>query len=156
MSRRISTKKRIPVQDPLFNFYSISLLANKILKHGKKTIAFSLIEETFEFIYKKTNRNPLRVLETAIKNVQPRVQVKSTRRGGSTYQVPREVKPFRSLNLALRWIVEAARKKPGKHFSVKLGSELIDASNGTGGAFKKKQEMHKMAKANKAFAHFKY
>lgn len=156
MSRRTSTKKRLPLQDPIFNIYAISVLSNKILMKGKKTIAYGIIQDAFEHIYKRTKRNPLKVFELAIKNVRPRVEVKATRIGGSTYQVPREVKAFRSINLALRWLVDSARKKSGKKMYIKLANELVDASNSTGNAVRKKEEMHKMAKANKAYAHYRY
>jgi len=156
MSRRTSTKKRLPIQDPLFDIYAISLLANKILKNGKKTVAHKIIQEAFQYIYRKTNRNPLKVFRLAVTNTRPMVEVKSRRIGGSTYPVPREVKTFRSINLALKWIVEAATNKSGRKMAIKLGNELIDASNKTGLAIRKKEEMHKMAKANKAFAHYRY
>lgn len=156
MSRRTSTKKRFPTQDPLFNVYAISMFANKILKNGKKTIAYDIIQEAFNYIYTKTKRNPLYVFEKAVENAQPRIEVKSRRIGGSTYQVPREVKTFRSINLALRWIVDAARTKKARKMSLKLANELIEASNATGVAVRKKQETHKMAKANKAYSHFRY
>ena len=156
MSRRTATKKRLPVQDPLFNLYAVSLLTNKVLKKGKKTVALKIIRDAFDYIYAKTNRNPLKVFELAIKNIRPRVEVKSRRIGGSTYPVPREVKAFRSTNLALRWLVEAANNKSGRKMSLKLANEIIEASNQTGAAVRKKTEMHKMAKANKAFAHFRY
>jgi len=156
MSRRTSTKKRLPIQDPLFNIYSVSLLANKILKNGKKTVSYDIIQEAFAFIHKKTKRNPLKVFEKAVENSYPRIEVKSTRIGGSNYQVPREVKTFRAINLSLRWILESAKNKTGKKMALKLANELIEASNGTGNAVRKKEETHKMAKANKAFAHFRY
>lgn len=156
MSRRTVTKKRLPVQDPLFNLYAVSLLTNKILKKGKKTVALKIVRDAFDYIYAKTNRNPLKIFELAIKNIRPRVEVKSRRIGGSTYPVPREVKAFRSTNLALKWLVEAANNKSGRKMSLKLANEIIEASNQTGAAVRKKTEMHKMAKANKAFAHFRY
>lgn len=156
MSRRTATKKRLPTHDPLFDTYAVSLLANKILKKGKKNKAHKIIRDAFDYIYAKTNRNPLKLFEIAIKNIRPRVEVKSRRIGGSTYPVPREVKPFRSVNLSLRWLVEAAANKNSRKMSFKLASEIIDASNLTGSAVKKKVEMHKMAKANKAFAHLNY
>jgi small subunit ribosomal protein S7 len=156
MSRRTSTKKKLPLQDPLFNIYAISLFANKILKNGKKTVSYKIIKKTFDLIYKRTKRNPLKVFETAVKNTCPKIEVKSTRVGGSNYQIPREVKTFRAINLSLRWILESTRKKTGKKMVLQLTNELIDASNGLGNAVRKKQETHKMAKANKAFAHFRY
>lgn len=156
MSRRTSTKKRLPIQDPLFNIYAVSLLANKILKNGKKTVSYQIIQEAFSFIYKKTKRNPLKVFEKAVHNTYPRIEVKSRRIGGSNYQVPREVKLFRAINLSLRWILESAKNKTGKKMALKLANEFIEASNGTGNAVRKKEETHKMAKANKAFAHFRY
>jgi small subunit ribosomal protein S7 len=156
MSRRTSTKKKLPFQDPLFNIYAISLLANKILKNGKKTVSYKIIKKTFDLIYSRTKRNPLKVFENAVKHTCPQIEVKSTRVGGSNYQIPREVKTFRAINLSLRWILESTRKKTGKNMVLQLTNELIDASNGLGNAVRKKQETHKMAKANKAFAHFRY
>jgi small subunit ribosomal protein S7 len=156
MSRRTSTKKKLPLHDPLFNIYAISLLANKILKNGKKTVSYKIIKKTFDLIYTRTKRNPLKVFENAVKHTCPQIEVKSTRVGGSNYQIPREVKTFRAINLSLRWILESTRKKTGKKMVLQLTNELIDASNGLGNAVRKKQETHKMAKANKAFAHFRY
>lgn len=156
MARQTSTKKRLPQRDPIYNTYGVSLLANKLLKKGKKTLAYKIILDTFGYIYLKTKRNPIHVFRLAIKNVRPRVEVKSRRIGGSTYPVPREVKDFRSINLAIKWLIEASRKKTNRKMSLQLANEIIEAASKTGGAFRKKTEMHKMAKANKAFAHFRY
>lgn len=156
MSRRTSTKKRLPEQDPLFNVPALNFLANKLLKKGKKTKSYQIIKHSFQYIYLKTKRNPLKVFEIAIKNVRPRVEVKSRRIGGSTYPVPREIKSFRSFNMAVKWIVESANSKTSRKMSIKLANEIIEASNQTGTAIRKKTEIHKMAKANKAFAHFRY
>ena len=156
MSRRNISKKRFPDPDPRYNSYLVSLLIQRILKSGKKTIARNIVNGAFEIIKTKTKEDPLIIFEKAIKNASPIVEVKACRVGGSTYQVPIEVSGFRGTNLSLRWIVKAARSRSGKTFSMKLANELIDASNLTGSAIRKKEETHKMAEANKAFAHFRY
>jgi len=156
MSRRNISKKRFPEADCLYNSSLVSLLITRILKSGKKTVAESIVYQTFEIIKLKTNKDPLSVFEKAIRNASPTVEVKARRVGGSTYQVPVEVNGFRATNLSLRWIIEYAHKRVGRSMSIKLANEIIDTSNNIGNTIRKKEETHKMAEANKAFAHFRY
>ena len=156
MSRRNISKKRFPASDSIYNSYLVSLLITRILKSGKKTIAKTIVYQTFDIIKKKTNENPLNVFEKAIRNASPIVEVKARRVGGSTYQVPVEVSGFRATNLALRWIIRYADQRAGRSMAIKLANEIIDTANDIGNTIKKKEETHKMAEANKAFAHFRY
>ncbi len=156
MSRRISTKKRFPEKDFHYESFLVSLLVNRILKHGKKRLARRIVSEAFQIIQVRTNQDPLLVLERAIRNASPRVQLKAKRVGGATYQVPILLTRFKSTNLAVRWIVDFSRKRSGKGgMAVKLANELLDAAKGIGNSVKKKEETHKMAEANKAFVKFK-
>jgi small subunit ribosomal protein S7 len=156
MSRRNISNKRFPPTDEIYNSYLVSLLITRILKSGKKTIAKSIVYETFKIIKKKTNQDPLGIFEKAIEKASPSLEVKARRVGGSTYQVPIEVSDFRGTNLSLRWIIRYANQRAGKSMSMKLANEIIDTSNDIGNTIKKREETHKMAEANKAFAHFKY
>jgi small subunit ribosomal protein S7 len=156
MSRRNISKKRFPQTDSIYNSYLVSLLISRILKSGKKTIAKNIVYQSFEIIEKKTNEDPLSVFERAIRNASPIVEVKARRVGGSTYQVPVEVSGFRATNLSLRWIIKYADQRVGRSMSIKLANEIIDTANDIGNTIKKKEETHKMAEANKAFAHFRY
>jgi small subunit ribosomal protein S7 len=151
MSRRNISKKRFPQTDEIYNSYLVSLLITRILKSGKKTIY-----DAFDIIKKKTNENPLSIYEKAIRNASPIVEVKARRVGGSTYQVPIEVSGFRATNLSLRWIIKYADQRVGRSMAIKLANEIIDTANYIGNTIKKKEETHKMAEANKAFAHFRY
>lgn len=155
MSRRISTKKRFPERDSKYDNLLVSLLVNRILKNGKKRLAKRIVYKAFEFIEFRTNQNPILILEKAIRNVSPRVQLKAKRVGGATYQVPTLLSKYRSTNIAVRWIVEFSKKRSGKGMSLKLANELLEAAKGLGNAIKKKEETHKMAEANKAFAQFR-
>jgi len=155
MSRRISTKKRFPEKDFKYENLLVSLLVNRILKQGKKRLARRIVYKAFELIEFRTNQNPLLILEKAIRNISPRVQLKAKRVGGATYQVPILLNKFRSTNIAIRWVVEFSRKRAGKGMSLKLANELLEAAKGLGNTIKKKEEVHKMAEANKAFAQFK-
>ena len=156
MSRRISTKKRFPEKDSKYDNLLVSLLVNRLLKSGKKRLSKRIVYKAFEFIQFRTNQNPILLLEKAIRNISPRVQLKAKRVGGATYQVPTLLSKFRATNIAVRWIVEFSRKRSGKGMSLKLANELLEAAKGLGNALKKKEETHKMAEANKAFAHFRY
>jgi small subunit ribosomal protein S7 len=156
MSRRNISKKRFPASDAIYNSYLVSLLITRILKSGKKTIAKSVVYEAFDIIKEKTNEDPLTIFEKAIRNASPIVEVKARRVGGSTYQVPVEVSSFRATNLSLRWIILYAHQRVGRSMSIKLANEIIDTANDIGNTIKKKEETHKMAEANKAFAHFRY
>jgi small subunit ribosomal protein S7 len=156
MSRRKIITKRFPVTDSVYNSYLVNLLLARIINKGKKSLAQKIIHDCFTLIQYKTNLNPVESFEEAVRQVTPSVEVKSRRIGGANYQVPLEVKPFRGTNLALRWIIQAAKKRPGNTFSVNLANEIIDASNGSSESIKKKIETHRMAKANKVFSHFQY
>ena len=156
MSRRNISKKRFPEKDSVYNSYLVSLLITRILKSGKKTIAKKIVYDAFEIIQKKTDDDPLKVFEDAIRKASPRVEVKARRIGGSTYQVPIEVSRFRATNLSLRWIIQYSKQRVGRSMSLKLANEIIDIAKEIGNTIKKKEETHKMAEANKAFAHFRY
>ena len=156
MSRRNISKKRFPKPDSTYNSYLVSLLTKRILKSGKNTVAENIVNGAFEIIKTKTNEDPLMVFEKAIKNASPVVEVKARRIGGSTYQVPIEVNAYRATNLSLRWLLQYSRQRVGRTMSIKLANEIIDTANDIGNTIKKKEETHKMANANKAFAHFRY
>jgi|TARA_B100000524_G_scaffold173274_1_gene88845 small subunit ribosomal protein S7 len=156
MSRRSVVKKRYPQPDPTYNSLLVNLLTARVLKSGKKTLADKIISETFALVAEKTAEDPIQIFEKAVKNVTPLVEVKARRIGGSTYQVPLEVSRYRGTTLSLRWLIKAAKDRSGRTTSLKLASEIIDASNGIGNAVRKREETHRMAEANKAFAHFRY
>jgi small subunit ribosomal protein S7 len=156
MSRRNISKKRFPEPDSIYNSYLVSLLITRILKSGKKNLAQKIVYQSFDIIKQKTNEDPLLVFERAIRNASPIVEVKARRVGGSTYQVPVEVSGFRATNLGLRWLIDYATQRVGRSMAIKLANEIIDTSNDIGNTIKKKEETHKMADANKAFAHFRY
>nr|QUE29578.1 ribosomal protein S7 [Erythrotrichia foliiformis] len=156
MSRRNTAKKRLPEEDPIYNSRLVSMLTVRILQQGKKTLARKIIYQALDIIKAKTQSDPLNLLEKAIRNATPLVEVKARRVGGSTYQVPMEVRAYRGTNLALRWITRFSRERSGKTMASKLANELIDASNNTGSTIRKREETHRMAEANKAFAHYRY
>ena len=156
MSRRNISKKRFPNLDTKYDSYLVSLLIQRILKSGKKTIAQSIVNGAFEIIKTRTKEDPLIIFEKAIRNASPVVEVKARRIGGSTYQVPIELNSFRATNLALRWLIKNSRNRTGRTMSVKLASEIIDTANDIGNTIKQKEQTHRMAEANKAFAHFRY
>ena len=155
MSRRISTKKRFPEKDFKYDNLLVSLLVHRILKNGKKRLARRIVYKAFELIEFRTNQNPILILEKAIRNISPRVQLKAKRVGGATFQVPTLLNKYRATNIAVRWVVEYSRKRSGKGMSLNLANELLEAAKGTGNSIKKKEETHKMAEANKAFAQFR-
>ena len=156
MSRRNTAKKRIVIADPIYGSKLISMLTVRVLKHGKKGLAQKIIYQALEIIKEKTNSDPLQILEQAISNATPLVEVKAIRVGGSTYQVPIEVRAYRGTNLALRWLTKFAISRSGKSMPIKLANEIIDASNEVGNTIRKREETHRMAEANKAFAHYRY
>nr|YP_010851482.1 ribosomal protein S7 [Echinothamnion hookeri]WGH14395.1 ribosomal protein S7 [Echinothamnion hookeri] len=156
MSRRNTAKKRNIHPDPIYNSKLISMLTVRILKNGKKGLAQKIIYESLEIIKSKTQNEPLEMLEQAVRNTTPLVEVKARRIGGSTYQVPMEVRAYRGTNLAIRWITKFALQRTGKSMTIKLANEIIDAANENGNAIRKREETHKMAEANKAFAHYRY
>jgi len=155
MSRRISTQKRFPEKDFKYDNLLVSLLVNRILRHGKKRLARRLVYKAFELIELRTSQNPILVFEKALRNISPRVQVKARRVGGATYQVPILLNKYRATHLAIRWVVEFSRKRSGKGMAIKIANELIEAAKGLGNSVKKKEETHKMAESNKAYAQLK-
>jgi len=142
--------------DPRYDNLVVAKVINHIMKRGKKTAAEKIIYGAFDAIKEKTQKDPLQTFEKALENARPLLEVKSQRIGGATYQVPRPVAKERGLALSVRWILEAARKKKGVPMKQKLADELINAANNTGTAVKKKEDTHRMAEANRAFAHFKF
>jgi len=154
MARRKKIKKHPIVPDPLYNNVIVAKFINHVMRKGKKTIARKIVYGAFDIIKEKTKKEPLEIFDKAIKNASPLLEVKPKRVGGAIYQVPREVKGNRRVTLAMRWIIEAARSKKGKPMKEKLAEELISASENTGAAVKKKENTHRMAEANRAFAHF--
>jgi small subunit ribosomal protein S7 len=156
MSRRSNAQRKLPEPDPIYNSRLVTLLVSRILKSGKKSLAQKIVYDALELISTKTEENPVLVLEKAVKNVTPRVEVKARRVGGSTYQVPIEIRAYRGTNISLSWITEFARARSGKSMSMKLSNELIDAAKETGNSIRRKEQTHKMADANKAYAHFRY
>tara|TARA_B100000886_G_scaffold16899_1_gene10754 strand:- start:107 stop:577 length:471 start_codon:yes stop_codon:yes gene_type:complete len=156
MSRKRKAPKKIPILDPKYKSVIIPKLINSIMLDGKKTIAEKIVYDAIDKIKSKSKDEPLTVFNDAINNVRPTVEVRSRRVGGATYQVPVEVKAKRSQALALRWIIDASRKRKDKKMSDKLFNEIIDAYQKRGSAIKKKEDTHKMAESNKAFAHFRW
>ena len=156
MSRRNKAQRALVQPDPVYNSRLVTLLVSRILKSGKKSIAQAIVYNSLEIISEKTEENPVLVLEKAVKNVTPQVEVKSRRVGGSTFQVPIEIRAYRGTNIALQWIKESAKGRSGKSMSFKLANEILDAVKDNGNAIKKKEQMHKMAEANKAYAHYRY
>lgn len=156
MPRKGYVEKRDVLPDPLYNDKIVTKLINKIMFDGKKGVAQQICYGAFELINNKTGKDPLDVFQQALNNIMPVLEVKGRRVGGATYQVPMEVRPERRLSLGLRWLVLYARKRNERTMVERLAGEILDALNNTGGAVKKKDETHKMAEANKAFAHYRW
>ena len=156
MPRRREIVKRDVLPDPKFNNKLVAKFVNSLLKRGKKSTAESILYGAFDIIEKKIKEQPVELFEKALNNVKPVIEVKSRRVGGSTYQVPTEVVPARRTALAIRWLITNAQERTEKTMREKLAGELIDAANNRGAAIKKKESVHKMAEANKAFAHYKF
>ncbi len=156
MSRKGYIPKRDVLPDPIYNSKLVTRLINKIMLDGKKGTAQRILYKSFEMIEAKTNKSAMDVFATAIKNVMPEVELKAKRIGGANYQVPTEVSKERKVTLGLRWLVSYARLRKEKSMEEKLCNEIIDAANGTGGSVKKREDVHKMAEANKAYAHYKW
>lgn len=156
MARKREIAKREVVPDPKYNSKLVSRFINIIMEHGKRSIAESTCYGAFDVLKEKTGNEALKVFKTAIDNVKPVLEVKPRRVGGATYQVPMEVKPARRIALALRWVVDYARNRKEKTIHEKLAAELLDAYNNTGTSIKKKEDTHKMAEANRAFAHYRW
>lgn len=156
MSRRTVVKKRIVSPDPVYNSRLLAMTVRRIMRHGKKSLALTIVYDALKIISERTGSDPLEVFERAIRNLTPLVEVKARRVGGATYQVPMEVRPNRGTTLALRWLTNYARNRSGRTMAMKLANEIMDAANETGGAIRKREETHRMAEANKAFAHYRY
>jgi small subunit ribosomal protein S7 len=153
--RRKTPVKRPVVPDAKFNNEHVTMFVNRMMYGGKKSTALSVMYEALDLVAERTKKDPIEVFETALRNVQPTVEVKPRRVGGSTYQVPVEVRSYRGITLAMRWIIQNARKRSGKSMAQKLAAELMDAATGQGASVKRKDETHRMAEANRAFAHFR-
>ncbi len=156
MPRRYRPPKREIPPDPKYGSENVQRLINKVMMRGKKSLAEKIVYTAFEIVEQKTGKSALEVFEQALQNVMPVLEVRPRRVGGATYQVPLEVPPFRRRSLGLRWLVQAARERPGKSMAEKLAAELIDAANNQGGAVKRKEDTHRMAEANRAFAHYRW
>ena len=156
MSRRSVIKKRPIPPDPVYNSRLISMMVRRIMRHGEKSIANRIIYDAMKTIEERIGGDPLETFEKAVRNVTPLVEVKARRVGGATYQVPMEVRSDRGTTLALRWLIRFSRQRPGRTMAMKLANELMDAANETGNAIRKREETHRMADANKAFAHYRY
>ena len=156
MPRRGYIAKRDVLPDQIYNSKIVTKLINNIMLDGKKTVAQKIVYDAFDIVKEKENKDALEVFETALNNIMPVLEVKARRVGGATYQVPIEIRAERRQTLGLRWLVSYARNRHEKTMAEKLAGEIIDAVNQTGGAYKKKEETHRMAEANKAFAHYKW
>ena len=156
MPRKGYVAKRDVLPDPMYNSKVVTKLINNVMLDGKKAVAQEIVYGAFDIIKEKEQKNPLEVFEAALDSVMPVLEVKARRVGGATYQVPLEIRPERRQTLGLRYLVTYARKRHEKTMAEKLAGEILDAIAGNGGAFKKKEDMHKMAEANKAFAHYKW
>lgn len=154
--RRKRKAKRITSPDSVYNSVTVTKFINQVMKRGKKQIAQKIVYQALDIIKEKTKKEPLEIFERALENVGPLLEVKPRRIGGATYQVPREVRGERRLALAVRWIIKAAKSRRGKPMKEKLAEELIEASENRGVAIKKKEDTHRMAEANRAFAHFSW
>lgn len=156
MSRRSVAQKRPVPPDSVYSSRLITMMSRRLMTSGKKSLTDKIIYDALEVIRERTGGEPLEVFEQAVRNTTPLVEVKARRVGGATYQVPMEVRPERGVALALRWLTQFSRQRSGKTMAIKLANELMDAANETGGAVRKREETHRMAEANKAFAHYRY
>lgn len=156
MPRRREVPERLVIPDPKFNNRLVAKFINSIMRDGKKSTAEAILYNAFDQISAKTKEEPLKIFEKAIENVKPIIEVKSRRVGGSTYQVPTEIRQSRRMALGMRWIINFAKGRSERDMASKLAGELLDAANGRGGSVKKREDTHKMADANKAFAHFRW
>lgn len=156
MPRREHGFKREVLPDPLYNSVLVTKLINNIMLDGKKGVAQRIVYDAFEIVKEKTGADPLEQFQKALENIMPSLEVKAVRRGGSNYQVPMEVRPERRQTLGLRWLTSYSRARSERLMSERLANEIVDATNGLGGAVKKKEDTHKMTEANKAFAHYRW
>ena len=155
MRKRQAVKREV-LADPIYNSKVVTKLINRIMLDGKKGTAEEILHKAFDIVKEKTGKDPLEVFNEAYNNIQPQLEIRSRRIGGGNYQVPVEVREERKQTLALRWLVQYAKNRNGKGMAEKLADEIIDAANGTGGAVKKHEDTHKMAEANKAYAHYRW
>lgn len=155
MSRRSKPEKHLISPDVRYNSENVQNFINRVVRKGKLSVAATIVYDAFDMIEERTNRNALEIFDLAVKNVSPILEVKPRRVGGATYQIPMEVPPYRRFALASRWLLQGAQSRTGKSFAEKLAGELLDASNNTGSAIRKREETHKMAEANRAFSHFR-
>ncbi len=156
MPRRREVARREILPDPKYNNQLVARFINSLLKRGKKSVAESILYGAFDIVEKKVKESPVDIFEKAVNNVKPVIEVKARRVGGSTYQVPTEIPPSRRVALGIRWLILHARERAEKTMREKLAAELVDAANNRGGAIKKKEGVHKMAEANRAFAHYRF
>ncbi len=156
MPRRVHGFKREVLPDPIYNSILVTKLVNNVMLDGKKGVAQKIVYDAFTLVENKTGVNALEQFQKALNNVMPELEVKAVRRGGSNYQVPMEVRPERRQTLGLRWLVNFSRQRSERTMSERLANEILDAINGTGGSVKRKDDMHRMAEANKAFAHYRW
>ncbi|MCL2455746.1 MAG: 30S ribosomal protein S7 [Micrococcales bacterium] len=156
MPRKGPAPRRVLISDPVYGSPVVTQLINKILLDGKKTVAESIVYGAMEGVREKTGSDPVTVLKRALDNVRPSIEVKSRRVGGATYQVPVEVRPVRATTLALRWLTDFSRQRREKTMTERLMNEILDAANGLGAAVKRREDMHKMAESNRAFAHYRW
>ncbi len=156
MPRKAEVSKRAILPDPKYRDKLVAKFINQIMSRGKKSLAESIIYDSFDIIEKRSKSEPLATFKKAMENVKPVIEVKSRRVGGATYQVPMEVRSERRISLAMRWLVDFAKKRPEKSMKEKLAAELLDAANSRGMSVKKREDVHKMAEANKAFAHYRW
>ncbi len=156
MPRRGKVKKRKPLPDHFYNSTLVSKFINTVIRRGKKSVAARIVYSAMERVKQKAKEDPLKMFEKAVENVRPVLETKSRRVGGATYQVPVEVPEDRSISLAVRWLTRFAKERAGKSMDEKLSAEIIDAANNRGGAIKKKEDTHKMAESNRAFAHYRW
>jgi len=156
MPRRKRAEKRIVEPDPRYNDYEVAKFVNKLMWDGKKSLAYKIFYKAMDIIKERTKEDPLAVFKRALNNVKPKLEVRPRRVGGATYQIPMEVPPHRSLSLAIRWIVESARSRKGKPMAERLVDEILEAAKGEGPSVKKKEDTHKMAESNRAFAHYRW
>ncbi|MCF8423892.1 MAG: 30S ribosomal protein S7 [Bacteroidia bacterium] len=154
--RKSTAKKRILLPDPIYNDVLVTRFLNSLMYSGKKNTASTIFHECLEIVAKRTNEDGLEVFKKGLANVTPQVEVRSRRVGGATFQIPSEVRPERKLALAIKWMITYARKRNEKSMAQKLAGEIVSASKEEGAAFKKKEDIHKMAEANKAFSHFRF
>ena len=156
MPRRVRISKRDVLPDPMYGSKLVTKLINNVMYDGKKGVAQTIVYDAFKIVEEKVGQNALEVFQEALENLKPQLEVKARRVGGSTYQVPMEVRAERQQTLALRWLVGYSRNRSERTMAERLAAEIVDAKNSMGGAFKKREEMHRMAEANKAFAHYRY